>query len=151
VPTLAFALALGGCASSRWADEPGKPVTTSQVGNVDAGDQFLTALAAARRARGLPEPVVTPRYQSEIRNFADDLQAGRTSAPGAQRAAQAWGRVAYQGPVDSWLVDCTPGQRQQIPAALLDSPSVVVSYAAAQFRPASAAADQCAVLVVARH
>ncbi|HVV15771.1 MAG TPA: hypothetical protein VHH90_01105 [Polyangia bacterium] len=141
---------LSACATSRWADEPGKPVTVSQAANVEIDDQFLAALTAGRQARGLPEPVVTPRNQSEIRHFAEDLQAARISAPGAQRAIEAWGRATYEGPVESWLVDCTGGRTPEIPPKLLSEPSAVVSYAAAQFRPNSAAADQCALLVVAR-
>jgi hypothetical protein len=142
-------MALAACATSRWPDEPGKPVTVSQAANVEVADQFMTALTAARRARGLPEPVVTPRNQGDIRNFADDLQAGRTSAPGAQRAIEAWGEKAYQGRVESWLLDCTGGRTLELPPKLIEEPSAVVSYAAAQFRPASSSADQCAVLVVA--
>ncbi len=93
---------------------------------------------------------MTPRNQTDIRNFADDLQAGRTSAPGAQRAIEAWGAKAYQGHVESWLLDCTGGRAPELPPKLVEEPSAVVSYAAAQFRPTSAAVDQCAVLVVAR-
>src|SRR5579884_4257150 len=92
-----LALALGsGCATSRWADEPGKAVPVSLVANEEIGDQFLNALTAARQANGLPAPVVTPRYQTEIRTFAEDLQAGKTSVPGAQRAITTWGRTAFQ-------------------------------------------------------
>jgi hypothetical protein len=145
---LTVALALAACATSRWPDEPGKPVTVGQAANVDVGDQFLSALTAARQARGLPEPVLTPRNQSEIRIFAEDLQAGRTSAPGAQRAIESWGQKAYQGRVESWLLDCTGGRALEIPPKLIEEPVAVVSYATAQFRPASAAVDQCVVLVV---
>ena len=148
--SLGFALALAACATSRWPDEPGKPVTVSQATNVEVADQFLTTLTAARSAHGLSEPVVTPRNQTDIRHFADDLQAGRASAPGAQRAIEAWGRTAYQGPVESWLLDCTGGRTPEIPSKLLSEPSAVISYAAAQFRPSSAPVDQCALLVVAR-
>ncbi|HVV17062.1 MAG TPA: hypothetical protein VHH90_07645 [Polyangia bacterium] len=150
LPCFTFALALAACATSRWPDEPGKPVTVSQAANVDVADQFFSALTAARRAHGLSEPIVTPRNQSDIRNFAEDLQAGRTSAPGAQRAIEAWGRVAYHGPVESWLLDCTGGRAVDLPPKLIEEPSAVLAYAAAQFRPASAPVDQCAVLVVAR-
>ncbi len=148
--TVGFALALAACATSRWPDEPGKPVTAGQAPNVEVADQFLTALTAARTARGLPEPIVTPRNQTEVRRFAADLQEGRVSAPGAQRAIEAWGRTAYEGPVESWLVDCTGGRMLELPEKLVSKPSAVMAYAAAQFRPASAATDQCAVLVVAR-
>jgi len=148
--TAALGLTVGACASSRWPDEPGKPVTVSMMTNVDAGEQFLNALAAARQQRGLSAPIVTPGYQSGIRNFGEDLQAGRTSAPGAQRAIEAWGRVTYQAPVQAWLLDCTGGRTPEVPEALIEAPSAVVSYTAAQFRPASATTDQCAVLVVGR-
>ena len=145
-----FGLALSlSCASTPWPDEPGLPVAVGLAANVDAGDTFLTALTAARAARSLPAPMVTPRYQSEIRNFAEDLQAGKTSAAGARQATERWGRVAYQRQVASWVVDCGPGQPPQIPSALAELPVAVVSYAAAHFRPRSLAADQCAVLVVA--
>lgn len=143
-----LALALS-CASNPWPDELGLPVTVGLAANVDAGDSFLAALTAARAARNLPAPLVTPRYQSEIRNFAEDLQAGKTSAAGAQRAIERWGSVAYQRQVASWLVDCGAGRPPQIPPALAALPSAVVSYAAAHFRPRSLAGNQCVVLVVA--
>jgi hypothetical protein len=143
-------LALGlSCATTPWPDEPGLPVAVGRAANVDAGDSFLTALSAARAARSLPAPLVTPNSQSEIRNFADDLQAGRTSAAGARRAIESWGRVAYRRQVASWVIDCGGGQPPQIPSSLAELPVAVVSYAAAHFRPRSLAADQCAVLVVA--
>jgi hypothetical protein len=142
-----LALALS-CASTPWPDEPGIPVEVGRAANVEAGDSFLSALTAARQARGLPAPLVTPSYQSEIRTFADDLQAGKTSAAGARRAIEAWGRVAYQHTVESWLLDCTKGA-SQVPAALGELPSAVIAYAGAHFRPRSMAADQCVVLVVA--
>ena len=145
---LGLALSLS-CASTPWPDEPGLPVAVGLAANVDAGDSVLTALTAARATRSLPAPLVTPRYQSEIRNFAEDLQAGKTSAAGAQRAIERWGRAAYQRPVASWVIDCGSGQPPQIPSALAELPVAVISYAAAHFRPRSLAAEQCAVLVVA--
>ncbi len=143
---LALALA-SGCATSRWADEPGKAVPVSRAANEEVADQFLNALTAARQANGLPAPVVTPRYQSEIRNFAEDLQSGKTSAPGAQRAIRSWGRAAFQTSVAAWALDCTASP-QSIPEALVRVPAAVVSYAAAHFQPQSAASEQCAVLVI---
>ena len=93
---------------------------------------------------------MTPRYQSEIRTFAEDLQAGRTSAAGARRAIESWGRAAYQRPVDSWLARLRLGPAAADPGgARRAAPSAVVSYAAAHFRPRSLPRDQCAVLVVA--
>ncbi|HEY6475156.1 MAG TPA: hypothetical protein VI456_01160 [Polyangia bacterium] len=142
-----LALALS-CASNPWPDEPGVPVALGRAANVDAGDSFLSALTATREARGLPAPMVTPRYQSEIGTFADDLQGGKTSAAGARRAIEAWGGSAYRRTVKSWLVDCGKGS-SQLPSALAELPSAVVSYAAAHFRPRSLATDQCVVLVVA--
>lgn len=119
----------------------------SLVANEEAGDQFLNALTEARTANGLPAPVVTPRYQGEIRSFAEDLQAGKTSAPGAQRAITTWGRTAFQTRVNAWALDCG-GPKPELPPELVTTPSAFVSFAAAHFRPQSAAAEQCAVLVV---
>jgi hypothetical protein len=136
------------CASSPWPDEPGVPVALGRAANVDAGDSFLSALTASRQAHGLPAPMITPSYQAEIRTFAEDLQSGKTSAAGAQRAIEAWGGTTYHHAVKSWLADCGKGA-PQIPPALDEMPTAVVSYAAAHFRPRSLGADQCVVLVVA--
>jgi hypothetical protein len=136
-----------GCASTPWPDEPGVPVALGRAANVEADDSFLTALTTAREAHGLPAPLITPSYQSEIRNFAEDLQSGKTSAAGARRAIEAWGGVTYHHAVETWLVDCASGA-PQIPSVLGELPTAVVSYAAAHFRPRSLAADQCVVLVV---
>jgi hypothetical protein len=143
-------LLVGACATSRWPDEPGKPVPVAMAENVEAADQFFDALTAARQQRGLAPAVTVPRYQSEIRNFADDLQQGKTSAPGAQRAIRTWGQLSFQAPVDTWLVDCGPGHPPELPDPLLSAPTVVLAYGAAHFHPTSAPADQCVVLVVAR-
>jgi hypothetical protein len=146
---VALGLALGaGCATSHWADEPGRSVPLSFAANEEAGDQFLSALTAAREKNGLPAPVVTPSYQSEIRNFAEDLQAGKTSVPGAQRAITTWGRTRFQTKVAAWALDCG-GPAPEVPDALTSVPSAVVSFAAAHFRPQSSPAEQCAVLVIA--
>ncbi len=145
---VALALAIGsGCATARWADEPGKAVPVSLAANEEAGDQFLNALTSAREANGLPAPVVTPSYQSEIRNFAEDLQAGKTSVPGAERAISSWGHARFQTNVMAWALDCG-GPTPEVPDTLVKTPSAVVSFAAAHFRPQSAAGEQCAVLVV---
>jgi hypothetical protein len=142
-------LALGlSCATTPWPDEPGLPVELGRAANVEAGDAFLSALTTTRSTHGLPAPLVTPRYQSDIRTFAEDLQSGRTSAAGARRAIEAWGSAAFHRQVDSWVVDCGPGQ-PRIPESLVERPAVAVSYAAAHFRPRSLGQDQCAVLVVA--
>ncbi len=136
------------CATTPWPNEPGVPVSLSLAANVEAGDTFLSALTAARGAQGLPPPLVTPRYQADIRTFAEDLQAGRTSVAGAQRAIEAWGRAAYKRSVDSWIVDCAAEQPAQLPGSLVGRPAAVISYAAAYFRPRSLPRAQCAVLVV---
>jgi hypothetical protein len=144
------ALAAGACATTPWPDELGKPVPVSLSGNVETGDQFLDALTSARQKRGLPAPDVPPRYQAEIRKFAEDLQEGRTSAAGALRAIRIWGQAVYEGPVDAWVLDCGGGHPPQLPEPLVGTPAAVISYAAARFRPASLATDQCGLLVVAR-
>ncbi len=148
---VALAASAGACATSRWPDEPGKPVPVSLSENVEAGDQFLNALTAARQQKGLPAPVTVPQYQDDMRVFAGDLQSGKTSAPGAQRAMQAWGETKFHARVDSWLVDCSPGHQLELPDPLVSAETtVVVTYAAAHFHPNSAGADQCVVLVAAR-
>jgi hypothetical protein len=145
----ALALAFGpGCATTNWADEPGKAVPVSLAANTEAGDQFLNKLTAARSAHGLGAPIVTPSYQTEVRNFADDLQSGKTSAPGAQRAITAWGRYTFQNRVDAWAIDCG-SQAADLPSELVKVQTAFISYAAAYFRPQSSASDQCAVLVIA--
>jgi hypothetical protein len=136
------------CATTPWPDEPGVPVALGRAANVEAGDSFLAALTAMRQAGNLPAPLVTPSYQSEIRTFAEDLQAGKTSAAGARRAIESWGKAAYHRAVESWLVDCS-NAAPKVPSKLGELPAAVVSYAAAHFRPRSLANDQCVVLVVA--
>lgn len=142
-------LATSGCATTPWPDEPGVQVALSQAQNVQAADTFLATLTARRRAARLPAPVVTPRYQSEIRVFAEDLQAGKMSAPTALKTIERWGKVAYQRNVGAWLLDCAAGPNMKIPDDLVEMPSAVISYAAAHFHPVSMSKDQCAILVVA--
>ena len=145
-----FALALASaCAGSPWPDEPGIPVALSEANNLEAGDAFLTALTARRRSANLPAPIVTPRYQGEIRAFAENLQAGKTSVAGAERAIADWARAAYQREVIAFAIDCSRGERMELPSRLVELPSAVISYAAAHFRPRSRPNDQCAILVVA--
>jgi hypothetical protein len=136
------------CSTVPWPDEPGVPVAVSQVANVDAGETFLTLLTERRRQAGLPPPLVTPRYQSDIRKFADDLQSGKVSASGVRRAIESWGHAAYQREVETWILDCGPGEKTQVPAALIELPSAVISYAAAHFHPRSLAREQCAILAI---
>ena len=145
----AVAATAAGCAGHPWPDEPGVPVALSRAANVQSEDTFLAKLTAERRAANLPEPIVTPRHQEEIRKLAEDLQAGKLTASDAQRAITSWGRAAYQRDVSVWLVDCAPGDALKVPRPLVDRPSAVVSFAAAHFRPRSLVADQCALLVVA--
>lgn len=147
---VALAALAGACATSRWPDEPGKPVPASLAENVEAGDQFLNALTAARQQKGLPAPVTVPQYQDDLRVFATELQEGHTSAPRAQRAMQEWGEKRFHARVDTWLVDCASGHPPEVPEKLANSETaLVVAYAAAHFHPNSAQGDQCAVLVVA--
>lgn len=136
------------CAAMPWPDEPGVPVEMSRAANVQAEDTFLARLTADRGAAGRTAPVVTPRYQSEIRVFADELQAGKTSAAEALRSIERWGRTAFQRDVGAWVVSCTGGG-MTLPSELVSLPSAVVAIAAAHFRPRSMTAEQCALLIVA--
>jgi hypothetical protein len=145
---LSVAIAAG-CAGLPWPDEPGIPVALSRAANAQTDEEFLTRLTAERRAASLPAPVLTPRHQDEIRNFAEDLQGGKLTAAEALRAIDRWGRAAYQRSVATWIIDCAAGDKMKLPGALVDRPSAVVSFATAHFRPRSLASDQCAVLVVA--
>jgi hypothetical protein len=146
---LGLALLTISCASNPWPDETGVPVALVMSTNVDADESFLAALTAARAANNLAAPIVTPRYQDDIRNFAEDLQAGKTSTEGALRAIQTWGETAFHRKVKPWVLDCAAGRNMPLPSALTEMPTAVISYAAAHFRPKSMAADQCAILVVA--
>ena len=146
---LGLALFAFSCASTPWPDEPGVPVTLGMAANVEASESFLAAVTAARAANNLEPPIVTPRYQDDIRNFSQDLQTGKTSAEGARRAIQAWGEAAFHRKVKAWVLDCAAGRNMPIPSGLSEMPTAVISYAAAHFRPRSMAADQCAVLVIA--
>jgi len=144
----ALGTAVSGCASMPWPDEPGVPVAPSRAANLQTEDLFLAQLTKERQAMSLPPPITTPQNQDGIRVHAEDLQAGKISAPEAQRSIERWGRAAYRRAVNAWVVDCTTGG-MKLPGALVDRPAAVVSFAAAHFRPRSGASDQCAVLVVA--
>ena len=147
LPIVATAATLA-CAALPWPDEPGIPVEMSRAANVQSEDTFLARLTADRGAAGRTAPVVTPRYQSEIRSFADDLQVGKISAAEALRSIERWGRAAFQRDVGAWVVSCTGGG-MTVPSELVSMPSAVVAIAAAHFRPRSMTAEQCALLIVA--
>ena len=138
-----------GCSHTPWPDEPGIPVELERMANVDAGDTFFAALVNQRRAARLAEPVVAPGYQGEIRAFADDLQAGKTSIAAAERAVETWGRAAYKREVRTFVLDCSPGSAMRFPDFFVQAPVVVIAYAAAHFRPRSLPKTQCAILAVA--
>jgi len=141
-------LAAFGCAGPGWPDEPGVPVTVSRARNLDAEEAFVDDLTTLRLGEAVPEPIVTPALQHAIRTIAERLQTGSLSAEQARQISAAWGRAVYHRDVDAWALDCSAGRKMWVPPALIDRPTVVISYASAQFRPRSAAADQCATLVV---
>jgi hypothetical protein len=68
---------------------------------------------------------------------------------GAEEAIVTWGRASYGRDVAPFLIDCSAGEKMELPDRLVELPSAVISYAAAHFRPRSLQRDQCAVLVVA--
>jgi hypothetical protein len=103
-------------------------------------------LTSRRRAANLGAPILAPRHQDEIRAVAEDLQAGKLSAPAAEEAMRRWARAAYRREVKTFMVDCSMGPNMQMPTSLVTEPTLVLSYAAAHFRPRSAPAGQCAIL-----
>jgi len=123
-------------------------VPVSRAANLQTEDQFIARLTAERQARNLPPPITAAQNQAGIRVFAEDLQAGKLSAPAAQRAIEKWGQAAYHRSITAWVLDCAAGDAMKLPGSLVDRPAAVVSFAAAHFRPRSSASDQCAVLVV---
>ncbi len=118
----------------------------SRADNIDSEEAFLTALADRRRTTQRTEPVVAQRYQSEIRVFAEDLQTGKITVGGAERAVGTWARRAYGTRVEVFILDCAAGRTMQLPDRLIEMPVVVMAYAAAHFRPRSLANAQCAIL-----
>jgi hypothetical protein len=146
---LLAAAAASSCSHSPWPDEPGVAVELVRAKNVDAADRFLTALTNRRRAANRAEPSVAPRYQDEIRTFAEDLQAGKISVADAEQAVKKWARAAYGRDVKTFALDCSAGASMQLPDALVATPFVVISFAAAHFRPRSLAKPQCAILMTA--
>jgi hypothetical protein len=136
------------CAHSPWPDEPGIPVEIVRFDNLNAGDAFFATLTDRRRAANREPPVTAPRYQSDIRAFADDLQAGKTSIRAAERAVEAWARAAYAREVKTFALDCSAGSAMPLPDLLVQTPVAVISYAAAHFHPRSLPKRQCAILGV---
>jgi hypothetical protein len=148
VAARACALALASCAAA-WPDERGVPVEVSYAENERAADAFRVALVAARAGTTLPEPTASPSRQTRIRQIADALQRGDTSAPRARDAARRWGERVFGRAVDAWVLDCTHGQaKMSLPGDLTSPPVLAIAYAASQFRPASRATVQCALIVV---
>jgi hypothetical protein len=146
---LAFAfVALASCASTSWPDEPGVPVPLGYAENATAGQAFLEALTAARAGRTLPTPTVMPAFEPQLRQLAETLQRGECSAPAALAAVRSWGETAYRRPIEAWLLDCAEGPRMSLPRGLTAPPAIAISYVASHFRPRSAPAVQCAIVVV---
>jgi hypothetical protein len=137
------------CAGMPWPDEPGVAVVLSRADNAQTGERFLAAITARRQEAHRPAPLVTQDLQADMAKVADDLQEGRLSATAARREARSWGRQAYRREVEAWVVDCAAGDDMAFPPELVARSVLVMSYAAARFRPRSAAADQCGVIVVA--
>lgn len=142
------ALIVGGCESVRWTEVPGSPVAFNHVANLDADEQFIQSLAASRRAQTIPEPIVTPSLQRQLRAIADMLQRGEISLAQARRASERWGSQAYHRDVDAWVLDCARGRDITLPSALVNRPVAVISYASAHHRPPTDASVRCATLVV---
>jgi hypothetical protein len=137
------------CSHSPWPDEPGVPVELARAENVNVGDGFLETLTNRRRAANRSAPIVAPRYQAEIQTFAEDLQAGKVSITGAERAIGKWARAAYRRDVTTFALDCSAGVNMPLPAELVEMPFVVISFAAVHFRPRSLPKPQCAILLTA--
>jgi hypothetical protein len=144
---LVAALALG-CAGAGWPDEPGVAVALGHVQNVRAVETFVETLTARRFGEAVPEPIVAPSRQLGLRPIAQKLQAGVLSAAQARHAAERWGRSAYHGDVEAWILDCSTGRDMWLPGPLVHRPTAVISYAAAHFRPRSVPSEQCGIIVV---
>jgi hypothetical protein len=145
----AFAfVALASCASTRWPDERGVPVPLSYAENATAGQAFLDALTAARAGTTLPTPTVMPSFEPQLRELAETLQRGECSAPAALAAVRRWGETASRRPFEAWLLDCGEGPPMNLPRGLTAPPAIAISYVASHFRPRTASAVQCAIVVV---
>jgi hypothetical protein len=121
----------------------------SHARNARAGDDFVRALTAKRAGRAVPAPLVNARYQAALRQVAVKLQDGTISAERARQAADEWGQRVYHGAARTWVLDCAKGADLPLPPELLASPTAVLTYAPAEFRPRSFTRDQCAIVVVA--
>jgi hypothetical protein len=141
-------VAFASCASTSWPDERGVPVPLSYAENATAGQAFIEALTAARAGTTLPAPTVMPAFEPQLRQLAETLQRGECSAPAALAAVRRWGQTAYRRPVEAWLLDCREGSRMSLPRELTAAPVIAISYVASHFRPRSASAVQCAIVVV---
>lgn len=138
-----------GCASVGWTEERGAPVAISYAENYRANDQFLEGLADRRKEEPIPDPIVTPALQPQLRVIAEMLQAGQISVAEAQRASQRWGRKAYhRNNIDAWVLDCGHGRNMSFPSALVHRPTAVITYAAAYHKPPTVSSPQCAMLIV---
>jgi hypothetical protein len=136
------------CAETGWPDERGVAVPLSYAENVRAADAFLEALTAGRAGTTLAAPTVTPYFQQQIRQIAEALQRGELSASRAREEALRWGQAVYHRSVDAWVLDCRAGSEMSLPGGLVGPPVVAIAYAASHFRPRSASAVQCAIVVV---
>ena len=142
-----IAMALpGGCAHQTWPDEPGVPVALVSSDNLAAEDAFLETLTSRRRAANLGAPIVAAAYQGNLRNVARDLQAGKASVAASEQALVKLARAAHRSEMKTFTLDCAAGANMQMPSTLVDEPALVISYAAAHFRPRSLATPQCVVL-----
>jgi len=145
VAPILMALA-SGCAHQAWPDEPGVPVELIRSDNLAAEDLFLDTLTSRRRAAHLGAPIVAAAYQDNLRNVAQELQAGTASVLAAEQALAKWARAAKKSDVKTFTLDCAAGANMQMPETLVNEPELVISYAAAHFRPRSLATPQCVVL-----
>jgi hypothetical protein len=139
-------MALPGCGHHGWPDEPGVPVEMVRSDNVAAEDLFLETLTGRRRAANLGAPIVAAAYQDNLRDVARDLQAGKASIAEAEQALVSWARTTQKGDVKTFTLDCAPGANMRVPSTLVNEPALVISYAAAHFRPRSLPTPQCVVL-----
>ena len=138
-----------GCSHSSWPDEPGVPIELVRSANIDSGDAFWSGLLEQRRAAGLVDPLLGPRYQEGIEKVAEDVQTGKLSVAQAEHAVESWARSAYHRDVTTYAIDCAAGRAMSVPAALARAPFVAMAYAAAHFRPRSSDANRCVILAAA--